>query len=246
MNTGGIGGAGYSQTPQVEETAMQSKTRITGKTVGEVQLSQKAAKYYEQLQRKYGNMDFVLVSPDKKEQAQAQAGQFANAGRTVVLIDTDKIEKMAEDEDYRKKYEGIIQNAGNELSKMASSLGSTASAVKTFGVKIDDGGNASYFAVIDRSFAAQRERIQKNREKKAEEAKKSEVKEEKAKEQERIADRKRENKKTEDRDSDYVMVTSGSIEELSRKIQDAIYNILSDSLYSEPEKKIGQNVDFSI
>ena len=58
-------------------------------------------------------MDFILVSADKKEEAQANAAQYANANHTVVLIDTDKIEKMAEDEAYRKKYEGIISGAAD-------------------------------------------------------------------------------------------------------------------------------------
>lgn len=246
MNTGGISSTGYTNTTAVEETASQSKQKITGKTVGDVKLSEKAAKYYESLQKKYGNMDFVLVSPDKKEQAQAEAGKFANPNRTVVLIDTDKIEKMATDEEYRKKYEGIIQNAGNDLAKLGASLGSTGSAVKTYGMKIDDNGTASYFAVVDKSFAAQRERIQKNREKKAEETKKAEAKDKKAKEQERIKEGREKDKKTERKESDTITVTSNSIEGLSKKIQDTIYDILSDSIYSESEKKLGQNVDFSI
>lgn len=248
MNTGNIGVADY--TTQVEAYGSEtdrSRVKITGKTYGDVELSDKAARYYEKLKQKYGNMDFVLVSPDKKQEAEAGAARFANAGRTVVLIDTDKIEKMAEDEDYRKKYEGIINNAGNQLAQLAESLKSTTSAVKTFGVKIDDGGNASYFAVIDKSFAQQRERIQKKREEKAEDAKKAKAKEQKEREQERWKDVRKEKGRVEDsRESDYVTVKADSMEDLSKKIQDAIYEVLSDTVYTEQEKQLGRNVDFSI
>lgn len=250
MNTSSIGSADYAaQTASAESVrneADKSKVKVTGKTYGDVELSDKAAKYYEKLKKKFGNMDFVLVSSDKKQEAQANAASFANANRSVVLIDTDKIEKMAEDEDYRKKYEGIISNAGNQLAQMAKNLGSNASAVKTYGMQIDDGGNASFFAVVDKSFAAQRERIEQKREKKAEDAKKAKAKERKEKEEERIKGGKKENGKVSDKDSDYVTVTANSMEELSKKIQDTIYEALSDNIYSEQEKKVGQNVDFSI
>ncbi|MDE7207465.1 MAG: hypothetical protein K2N90_09985, partial [Lachnospiraceae bacterium] len=41
-----------------EETAQ--KVRVSGRTVGNPMLSEKAAKYYEELKKKYGNMDFIL------------------------------------------------------------------------------------------------------------------------------------------------------------------------------------------
>ena len=45
-----------------ENTAAYAETKktgkVTGKTVGEPKLSEKAAKYYEQLKKKYANMDF--------------------------------------------------------------------------------------------------------------------------------------------------------------------------------------------
>ena len=40
------------------------KSDVSGKTVGNPKLSEKASKYYEQLKKKFSNMDFVLVSSD--------------------------------------------------------------------------------------------------------------------------------------------------------------------------------------
>ena len=155
-----------------ENTAAYAETKktgkVTGKTVGEPKLSEKAAKYYEQLKKKYANMDFILVSKDKKAEAEANASKYASSNKTVVLIDEEKIERMAEDEQYRKKYEGIISGAQTQLKQMMQNIGPN-SAVKSYGIKINDGGTASFFAVVDKSLAAQKERIQKKSEQKAQE-----------------------------------------------------------------------------
>ena len=107
------------KTSDIQKTSEAGKKSIvSGKTIGSPKLSEKAARYYEQLKSKYSNMDFILVSADQKEQAKSQAGSYANANKMVVLIDEEKIEKMAEDENYRKQYEGIIANAATGLSLM--------------------------------------------------------------------------------------------------------------------------------
>ena len=100
------------KTSDIQKTSEAGKkSSVSGKTIGSPKLSEKAARYYEQLKSKYSNMDFILVSADQKEQAKSQAGSYANANKMVVLIDEEKIERMATDENYRKQYEGIIKNA---------------------------------------------------------------------------------------------------------------------------------------
>ena len=121
------------------EKADTKKNKVSGATIGDPKLSEKAAKYYEKLKKKYSNMDFILVSEDKKAEAQANAGKYANANRMVVLIDTEKIERMAEDNKYRKQYEAIISGATNQLSQLKSSLGANASSVKTYGMQVKEG-----------------------------------------------------------------------------------------------------------
>ena len=155
--------ASYAQTSQTAASDKTStkKSKVSGAVVGSPELSDKAKKYYEQLKKKYSNMDFILVSKDKKAEAQANAGRYANANRMVVLIDEEKIERMAVDEEYRKKYEAIISGSQNQLSQLKDSLGVNAASVKTYGMQVNDGGNASFFAVIDKSLAAQRARIDK-------------------------------------------------------------------------------------
>ncbi len=223
------------------------KSNVKGKTVGEPKLSDKAAKYYEDLKKKYSGMEFILVSRDQKAFAQSQAASYANPAKMVVLIDEDKIERMATDESYRKQYEGIIANAASGMSQLSKSL-SGNSSVKGYGMKVNGNGTASFFAVIDKSLAAQRKRIEKKAQEK-EEAKKAEEKRAKKKEQQEKLEEswKKDSGKTENLyDEDTVTVQASSIEELLKKINDVTFESMSDYARTEEEKKIGQSFDFSI
>ncbi|MBD5502089.1 MAG: hypothetical protein HDR10_13000 [Lachnospiraceae bacterium] len=219
----------------------QSKNENYGKTIGQPKLSDEAKEYYAELKKKFSNMDFILVSKDMKDVAKSQAGSYANPNKMVVLIDEEKLERMATDEDFRKQYEGIIQNAASGLSQFISQLGSKASAVKSYGMQINDGGNASFFAVVDKSLAAQRDRIQKKREEKAEE-KKADAKKEAKKAQEEKRAQNHSDKIEEDENT--VTVTASSIEELIQKINDVFFEEMSNSVQTEAEKMLGQHIDF--
>lgn len=223
------------------------KSNVKGKTVGEPKLSDKAAKYYEDLKKKYSGMEFILVSRDQKAFAQSQAASYANPAKMVVLIDEDKIERMATDESYRKQYEGIIANAASGMSQLSKSL-SGNSSVKGYGMKVNGNGTASFFAVIDKSLAAQRKRIEKKAQEKKE-AKKAEEKRAKKKEQQEKLEEswEKDSGKTENLyDEDTVTVQASSIEELLKKINDVTFESMSDYARTEEEKKIGQSFDFSI
>lgn len=231
-----------SQTTASDKTAKKSK--VGGAVIGTPELSDKAKKYYEQLKKKYSNMDFILVSKDKKAEAQANAGRYANANRMVVLIDEEKIERMAVDEEYRKKYEAIIGGAKNQLSQLKDSLGVNAASVKTYGMQVNDGGNASFFAVIDKSLAAQRARIDKRAaEKKADQKEAKKAAEEKRTEK-RKADREKEAERLEWDEENTVTVTASSVEELIQKINNTISMGMSDYVQTEEESWVGGHFDF--
>jgi len=240
MNT--ISQAEYAaQANAAYETAgTKKKPANYGRTIGSPELSEEGQKYYEELKKKYSNMDFILVSRDMKEIAKSQAGSYANPNRLVVLIDEEKIERMATDENFRRQYEGIIAGAAVKLPQMKQSVGNNP-AVKGFGMQVNDGGNASFFAVVDKSLAMQRERIQKNREKKAEEKKADAKKDAKEAAEEKIRAKHSEKTETEE---DLVTVTASSMEELIRKINDITYGAMSDHALTDFEKARGQHIDF--
>lgn len=251
--------ASTNQTKETKETEKKKTSNVGGKTIGNPQLSEKAQKYYNQLKGKYANMEFVLVSEDMKATAQAQAGSFANKNKMVVLIDEDKIERMAEDEDYRNKYEGLIAMAQNSMPEMKSAFGSVSN-VKGYGMKVNDNGTATFFAVMEKSTAAQTERIQKKAAEKKAAKKAAEKKAAKKEAEERIKEKGEKSQEVDDSDeveefqdlfgeyknSNVEIITASSVEELIRKVQDYNFNALSNNVLTEAEKNVGSKIDYSV
>ena len=221
------------------EGGKNTKRTDLGRTIGAPQLSEKAVSYYQELKKKYSNMEFVLVSEDQKEQAKAQAGGYANANKMVVLIDEAKVERMAEDEAYRKQYEGIIANAASGMSQLSDSLKTSGASVKGFGMQVNDDGTASYFAVLDKMNDAQKNRIEK-----AAEKKKAQKKAQKKAEQKRAEKKEKEENIKQDQQEE--VITASSMEDLIRKIQDWVQVKKSDTVQTEEEKKLGRSFDYSI
>ena len=230
-----------AQTYAAKETKQADEVKkygAPGRTIGQAKLSEKARKYYEELRAKYQNMDFILVSKDMKEAAKANAGNFANPNKMVVLIDEEKIERMAVDEEYRKQYEGIIASAQNKLPELKQALGTSAN-VKGFGIQVNDNGTSTFFAVMDQSFKNQADRLEKQRAEKREEKKAAEKKAEKKEREERLEEKRLENQAAKD-----VVITADSIEELLKKIGDYNYIQMADSIETDAEKCLGTVIDF--
>lgn len=240
--TSAAGTAGTSEAKQTKGT-----TGNYGRTIGQPELSEKAAKYYEQLKKKYGNYDFIMVSRDQKENAKANAAKYANGYKTVVLIDEDKIEQMATDEKFRKQYEGILSGAAAQIQQLKTSLQSSGANVKGFGMQVNDGGTLSFFAVLKKSSAEQKARIEKKGEQKRAEKKAAEKKAAKKEKEERLKDKKSDkvaDSKEEAGTEDTVTISAGSIEELLSKIETYNFNTRSDSVQTASERQVGQNFDF--
>lgn len=235
------------KTEESKETV--KKTTVGGRTIGKPELSENAAKYYEELKRKYGNLDFILVSRDQKEYAKATASKYSNPNKMVVLIDEDKIERMAEDEDYRKQYEGIISQGASGLSQLKNRLASMGLSVKNCGMQVNDNGAASFFATMDKSFKAQskiaQERLAKKKAAKKAEEKKEQKKAEQKKLQEKLEEGRAERKDVEETD-DEVTFTADSIDDLIKKVEDMDYLFKDDNVLSEREKKVGRGFDYTI
>lgn len=235
-----------NQAAEEEKTSSVKKTKVRGKTIGNPELSEKASKYYEDLKKKYSNMDFILVSRDQKEFAKAKAGSFANPGKMVVLIDEDKIERMAEDEKYRKQYEGIIARGASGMAKLGNSLANTGANVKTFGMKVNDNGTASFFAVLKKGSDAQKERIEKKAAEKKE-AKKADAKKAKKKEREEWIEKSRDGRDNEKvYDEDTVTISASSVEELIKRVGDYMQSSMIDNVWTEDEKMVGHNFNYTV
>lgn len=261
IGTGNVNSADqvYSAYGQIDKNTSTDKTASSktssakkagnyGKTIGTPQLSEEGQKYYEELKKKYSNMDFVLVSSDKKEMAKSMAGSFANPYKTVVLIDEEKIERMATDEKFRAQYEGIIRNASSGISQLKSKLQSSGAKVQGYGMQVNDGGLTSFFAVLKKSSSDQKARIEKKKAENKADKKTAEKKAEKKEAKEKLASKRAESDNpTESWDrEDIVTITANSIEELMQKIQDYQLEERSNMLRTEEELTVGQHFDFNI
>ena len=229
-----------------------------GNAIGDVKLSDAAKDYYYKLKSKFHNMEFIAVSSDMKGKVAQNAAAYGNANKTVVLIDEEKLERMATDESFRKKYEGIIEMSQTKLNDLKNSLSGSGAAIKNFGMSVDENGKESFFATVDKSQELQKKRI----EKKAAEKKQLKAKEHKAAEkkamEERIekarADRKAKTDKlaedgedetgvkTDDRE--YVKIDADSVEDLLSKVQSYSYNSASERVRTEEERSVGTFIDF--
>lgn len=213
-----------AKVPEISNNSNSNSTRKAGygRTIGEPQLSDEAKEYYDKLKKKFNNYDFILVSRDEKENAKANAAKYAGGLKTVVLIDEDKIERMATDPEYRKKYEDILSGAANSINQIESGLSQNGTIAQSLGMQVNDDGTISYFAVLKDMSATEKEWIEKRAEKRA-------------------AEKKAEEKKAEEKT---VTITADSTEELLLKIQDFEFDQRSNNVLTEDEKMIGQNIDF--
>ncbi len=227
------------------------KTKVNGRTIGSPELTEKAAKYYEELKKKYGNLDFILVSKDQKEYAKANASKYSNTSKMVVLIDEEKIERMAEDEKFRKQYEGIISQGASGLNQLKSKLANMGLNVKSCGMNVYDNGATSFFATMDQSFKSQnkiaQERLAKKKAAKKAEEKKAAKKAEEKKLQEKLEEGRTERKEIREEfyESDgegEVTFTADTIEDLISQIENADYLIRRD-IRSSFERQVGQKFD---
>ena len=246
-----------------------SSDKAYGKVVGEPTLSKEGLDYYEKLKAKYSDMDFVLVSKDKIDYVKQHAASYGSSKAFTVLIDDEKIEKMATDENFRKKYEGLIEMAKTELPKMKEDLMKNGSSVVSYGMQVNDNGTASYFAVVDKFAKAQSERIEKNKEKKKEENLKTRKQENEKwfdKHREKIVeDKKAEADKELDaaisryltgpspsdklsgmEDNRYLVVVTKSYEDLRQRLEDSGYIPVTQCILAAQEKIRGSKVDTKI
>lgn len=201
--------------------------------IGNPKLSDTASKYYEELKAKYGDMEFILVSDDQMETAKTQASNISSDKSMIVMISESELEEMATNEETRTKNEKLIEDAKAQMPEMLKKLNESGTEVKSFGIEIKD-GTVSYFAVLDKANAAQKERIEaKQEEKRAE--KKADAKDASA-----------EKAKQPSKKEDLITVTAGSVEELIKKLQATAYEVKADNIQTPQEKLVGQSFDLTV
>ena len=219
-----------------------------GTVIGDVELSDKAKEYYNKLKAKFHNMDFILVGKAEKGRVAANAAAYGNANKQVVLIDEEKLERMATDESFRKKYEGIIEMSQSKLSEMKNRFASSGAAVKNFGMSVDENGKISFFATLVKSSEVQDKVLEKRRAAKKADQIKAHKKDEKEKREARLEKLREKNRMQVPEEEtaevpeepEYVELWSDSLEDLTRTVSAYAY----ERSEAENAPAIGGNIDF--
>lgn len=188
-------------------------------------LSEASSNYLEELKNKYSNAEIVVVGSDQADQASEIASKVRTNKSTIIVVTEDELEKMATDEETRTENEALLDEAMAQLPEAMKKMSDAGLDVKTMGIEIKD-GTTNYFAVLDKSAAAQKERIE-------------------AKQEEKRAEKKADDKQA-NRKEQLTKVTASSLDEFIKKLEDVLYEVKADSVVTEQEKMVGQSFDFSI
>lgn len=232
-----IGSYGYQSNIYEQNKAAAGKTRTADtknteavKNNSKVELSSAAKKLLKELHNTYGNTDFMVANYETEEEAAAYLSRGTSTYS--VLLTPEELEKMASDEDYKKKNLKTLDDAVAKLEDMKNQLGDKGEEVRRVGVTIGDDGQVSYFAELEKSSEKQRERIEKQRTEKKEEAAKAE----KEKAEERLSDGSfiREGVKR-------TTLFADSVKELKDKIDRVDWNTVREGSYGPS----GRNFDFT-
>ena len=152
------------------------------------ELSQGAKDLLNEMQKKYGDMDFFVADYSSDDEAQRYLSRGSK--EYSVLIEPELLEKMAADESVKEKYLGIIDDAKNKISEVDEIAkhddgedGVKKDDIKNIGFSVKSDGSVSFFAELEKSSADQKKRIEQAREDKKAQKKEDEKEAKKLKEQ---------------------------------------------------------------
>ena len=116
------------------EKSQKAKTEETKKK-DKVELSDRAKALLQELQKTYGNMDFIVADYETDEEAAAYLSRGTK--EYSVLIEPELLEEMAADESVKEKYLGIIDGARQDLQSAKEQLGEEGKDITRLGISID-------------------------------------------------------------------------------------------------------------
>ncbi|RKI82262.1 hypothetical protein D7V90_11605 [bacterium 1xD42-87] len=154
----------YGAAAQSRKTAKadDKKTDETKKTnSNSLQLSDKAKALLQELKKTYNNADIYVAEYETDE----EAAEYLSRGSKdfSVLIDPEELERMASDDEVKKKNLNLLDESLGKLSEMKEELKETGreDEVVTLGVNIGKDGQVSYFAELEKSGERTKEFVDK-------------------------------------------------------------------------------------
>ena len=164
-----VRGKETSQYQRQERTKANMANGFDSEVKTNDKLSDEAKSLLKELQQKYRNMDIFVA--DYSSDAEAQKYLSRGTKQFSAVIEPELLERMAHDDKEKEKYLGIIDDATKKISEMKDKLEEAASKnptgegkIKSIGFSVSDDGKVDFFAELEKSSEAQRERIEKHRE----------------------------------------------------------------------------------
>lgn len=221
----------YGAAAQSRKTAKadDKKTDETKKTnSNSLQLSDKAKALLQELKKTYNNADIYVAEYETDE----EAAEYLSRGSKdfSVLIDPEELERMAADDEVKKKNLNLLDESLGKLSEMKEELKETGreDEVVTLGVNIGKDGQVSYFAELEKSGERTKEFVDKMLEDK---------KEADAEKADKVQD------KYNFEHSKRATVSANSVEELLEQIKNFNWdNVKEETSIPMP----GKNFDFTV
>ena len=130
----------------------------------ETKLSSKAQDFLGKLRDKYGDYDFIIA--DDVDDPQSLTAQ-SEKGYSVILS-SEEIEKMADDEDFANKIMSNVDKAVGVIDGLFEESLDKGVQFASIGASIDSDGNTKLFASLEKMSEEQQERFEKLKEKLAE------------------------------------------------------------------------------
>lgn len=231
---------GAVQRRKQQEAAKAGKTEENSKN-SKVQLSERAQELLKELQKKYGNMDFIVARYETEEEA---ASYLARGSKEFsVLIDPDELEQMAEDPEVCKQYTDQLDSAVEQLENMKEQIQLEEGDVLHLGVSVDQYGVKSFFADIEKANAKLHEKQAANRAKTQKEfdarlAKKAEKK----KADQKAAAKKAEKKKAEQKAEEKKTAEQEAAEKLETQDQTAVPTVQRVHVTGSTAEELLENI----
>ena len=136
-----------------------------GNATDESKLSAKAQDYLAKLREKYGDYDFIISDDLDTSKTAGSSKEYS------VLLTSEEIEKMAEDDDYAQGVMGKVGDAVDILKNLSKKDLGEGVQFSQLAVSFDSEGNMKLFAQLEKLSEDQAKRLEEAKEKRAEEKK---------------------------------------------------------------------------
>lgn len=160
-----ISGSGINPSTKANADKQVQGTEAWNTSPEEQKLSEKAKKYLASLREQYGDYDFLIA--DDVQNPLDIAGPSHK--KYFVMLSTQEIERMANDDAYAKEVMAKVEESTNTLNQIEQQgLLGEGVRFKRLAISFDDDGNTKLFAELERMTEEQQQRLEEAMKKRAE------------------------------------------------------------------------------